>query len=377
MTDPRSHESIDEFDYKPTLMVISNGNSFHQMPCIDASPEIRTRLKIAVVIPSFRVTRHILGVLNGVPIDVDRVFVVDDCCPDHSGDFVEQHCKDPRVCVIRNPENQGVGGAVIAGYRAAMAKGCDIIVKVDGDGQMDPRLIPQFVEPIASGRADYSKGNRFFDLEHIQRMPTVRLVGNAGLSFFSKLSTGYWTIFDPTNGYTAIHARVAAHLPLHRVSCRYFFETDMLFRLGTLRAVVVDVPMHAVYGDEVSHLRVSKALGEFAAKHLRNMSKRIFYNYFLRDVSLASLCLVLGCLLLGFGTAFGLAHWFESVSSGVAATTGTVMLAALPALLGVQLLLQFMGHDIASTPTVALHSRLPPAAAFEGGGAPSSSGSGR
>ena len=358
-------------------MVDTIAHSLHRMPRTDADTAIRPPLKIAVVIPSYRVTRHILGVLKQVPADVDRVYVVDDGCPDHSGDFVEQHCTDPRVCVIRNPVNQGVGAAVIAGYRAAMAEGCDIMVKVDGDGQMDPRLIPQFVEPIASGRADYSKGNRFFDLEHIQRMPAVRLVGNAGLSFLSKLSTGYWTIFDPTNGYTAIHARVAAHLPLHRVSSRYFFETDMLFRLGTLRAVVVDVPMHAVYGDEVSHLRVSKALGEFAAKHLRNLSKRIFYNYFLRDVSVASLCLVLGCLLLGFGTVFGVVHWFESVSSGVAATTGTVMLAALPALLGVQLLLQFMGHDIASTPSVALHGRLPPVAPSESDGAPSSSGSGR
>ena len=148
----------------------------------------------------------------------------------------------------------------MTGYRVALDDGMDIMVKIDGDGQMAPELLPDFVAPILAGEADYTKGNRFFDLEQVSQMPTVRLLGNAVLSFFNKISSGYWNLFDPTNGYTAIHRDVAACLPFGRISRRYFFESDMLFRLNTLRAVVVDIPMHASYGDEVSNLRISKVV---------------------------------------------------------------------------------------------------------------------
>src|SRR5262249_39074317 len=155
-------------------------------------------------------------------------------------------------------QNQGVGGAVMSGYRAAIADGMAVVVKVDGDGQMDGSLIPYFVAPIINGEADYTKGNRFFDLEQINQMPPMRLFGNAVLSLMTKLSSGYWNLFDPTNGFTAIHVDAARHLPFDKISKRYFFETDMLFRLNTINAVVVDVPMDASYGDEVSNLKISK-----------------------------------------------------------------------------------------------------------------------
>lgn len=123
-----------------------------------------------------------------------------------SGEYVKAHCTDPRVTVVKHEKNKGVGGAVMTGYRAAIADGAKVIVKIDGDGQMDPSLLREFVMPILGGEADYTKGNRFYDLSNISRMPAMRLFGNAGLSFLAKLSTGYWNIFDPTNGYTAIHA---------------------------------------------------------------------------------------------------------------------------------------------------------------------------
>ena len=212
-------------------------------------------LKITVVIPCFKVRSHILDVLSRIGPEVSRIYVVDDCCPENSGLHVQQNCRDERVVVIRSASNQGVGGAVLTGYSAAIADGADIIVKIDGDGQMDPRLLPRMVQPILKGHADYTKGNRFYDLTHIRRMPTIRLIGNAILSFMSKLSTGYWKVLDPNNGYTAIDARLIAHLPLERISKRYFFETDMLFRLNILRAVVMDIPMDAIYADEQSNLR--------------------------------------------------------------------------------------------------------------------------
>ena len=225
---------------------------------------------VAVVIPSYRVTAHILQVIAGIGSEVQHIYVVDDACPDGSGLLVESQCTDPRVKVLRHAVNQGVGGAVLTGYAAALDDNVDIIVKVDGDGQMKPELIPYFIAPIALGQADYSKGNRFYNLTHIRQMPPMRLIGNAALSFMAKLSTGYWTLFDPTNGYTAIHAKVARRLEFKQLSKRYFFETDMLFRLNTVRAVVVDVPMDAHYGDEKSNLRISRIFGEFLLKHMRN-----------------------------------------------------------------------------------------------------------
>ena len=309
---------------------------------------------IAVVIPCYRVSARILEVLAGIGPEVANIYVIDDACPDGSGALVQARCQDPRVEVITHPANWGVGGAVISGYRRAIAEGAAIIVKLDGDGQMDPALLPSLVAPLLAGVADYSKGNRFYDLRFITRMPVVRMLGNAMLSFFNKFSTGYWDIFDPTNGYTAITAKAAALLPLDRISQRYFFESDMLFRLGTFRAVVRDIPMDARYADEVSNLRIGRVWPEFLFKHLCNFGKRIFYTYFLRDVSAASLELLAGAGLLLFGMGYGSWHWWQSVSTGQVAATGVIMLAAMPVLIGLQLLLAFLSYDIASVPRNAL-----------------------
>jgi len=320
--------------------------------------DLSVNSKIAVVIPSYKVCDHILGVINGIGPEVSAIYIVDDCCPHGSGEFVSKECNDRRVVVVRHEENQGVGGAVMTGYQAAIHDGMNVIVKVDGDGQMDPGLIPDFVAPILRGEADYTKGNRFFDIESVRAMPRFRLFGNAVLSFMTKLSAGYWNLFDPTNGFTAIHTDVARHLPYDKISRRYFFETDMLFRLNTLRAVVVDVPMEAKYGDEVSNLKISKIVGEFFAKHIRNFFKRIFYNYYLRDMSLASIELPLGIAFFGFGLFYGGYHWVYSVQAGISTPAGSVMLAALPVLMGLQLILAFLSYDIESVPRRPFHSRL-------------------
>ena len=317
-------------------------------------------LHLAVVIPCYRVREAVLGVIEQVPVQVTRIHVVDDACPEHSGRHVQEHCHDPRVVVHFNERNQGVGGAVLTGYAAALAEGADIIVKMDGDGQMDPAALPQLVGPILRGQADYTKGNRFYDLEQIGRMPRLRIVGNAMLSFLNKISSGYWDVFDPTNGYTAIHARVLARLPLRKISRRYFFETDMLFRLNIVRAVVADVPMDARYGAEISNLRISRVLFDFGFKHVRNTFKRIFYNYFLRDLSLASIELLFGSLLIAVGTAMGLWFWAQSAQTGVTASAGSVMLVALQIIVGLQLILGFLAYDIATVPKRTQYPMLAP-----------------
>lgn len=311
--------------------------------------------KICVVIPAYKVKEQIMAVINQIEGYVTRILVIDDCCPDHTGEWVKSQCTDGRVEVITHQKNLGVGGALITGYRIALQQGMDIVVKVDGDGQMDPELIADFVAPILAGDADYTKGNRFFDLDSLVEMPKFRLFGNAILSFINKISSGYWDIFDPTNGYTAIHTELLKHLPLDKISRRYFFESDMLFRLNTLRAVVVDIPMHSKYGEEISNLKINKILFEFLYKNLRNMFKRIFYNYYLRGLSIASVELPLGIIMLIFGVVFGLGEWGESVTKNLTASAGTVMLAGLPIILGVQFILAFLNYDINSVPKKAFH----------------------
>ncbi len=315
-------------------------------------------VNLAVVIPCYKVKDHVLQVIAGLGPEVKTIYAVDDGCPEGSGRFIEERCRDPRVVVLFNPENLGVGGAVVTGYKAAMTAGADVIVKVDGDGQMDPRLVPMIAWPVVSGVADYAKGNRFHSIYDVRTMPPIRLFGNAVLSFMTKASSGYWSIFDPTNGFTAVHSEALHRISLDGLAKRYFFESDLLIQLGGIRAVVRDVPMQAVYGDEKSNLRISEVVWPFLKKHVHGLARRLIYGYFLRDFSVASLQLLLGLPSVLFGLVFGVVRWVESASAGVAASTGTVMLATLPVILGVQFLLAFIGADIAREPHEPLQPYL-------------------
>ncbi|CAB4624369.1 MAG: glycosyltransferase [Actinobacteria bacterium] len=310
---------------------------------------------IAVVIPCYKASLKILDVLSEIGPEVSKIFVVDDACPENSGQIVRDKNKDPRVSIISHEENQGVGGAVITGYKAALEAGSEIIIKLDADGQMDPKLIAELIDPIICGKADYTKGNRFANLAGLEEMPGIRVLGNGALSLMSKFSSGYWNITDPTNGFTAIHKDVLKHIPLEMVSKRFFFESDMLFRLSIIRAVVWDVPMDAKYGDEKSNLSVLKAMFEFPGRHFVRFHKRLFYNYYLRDMSAASLELPIGVALGWFGFIFGVSKFAESVRTFVPATAGTVMLSAVPVILGFQLVLAFLSYDIASVPKRVKH----------------------
>ena len=323
----------------------------------DGRPSVRTD-KLGVVIPCYRVSDQVLDVIAKIGPEVERIIVVDDGCPEGSGRLVESSCRDPRVRVMYHAQNLGVGAATVSGYRLALQEGATIIVKLDGDGQMDPRLIPQLVAPLRQGLADYAKGNRFYHHTLLRQMPGLRLAGNAILSFATKLSSGYWNVMDPTNGFTAIHGACVRALPLDKLDKRFFFESDVLFRLSTIRAAVADVPMRAMYEKGGSNLRVVREALVFPAKHLGCLLKRLVYNYFLRDFNLGSVQLAFGLVLCAFGAVFGAWHWYDSVASGVTASSGTVMLASLPFILGVQFLLGFVGYDVANTPRVPVHLLL-------------------
>lgn len=302
--------------------------------------------QICVVIPAFKVKAQILEVVTSIGPEVQKIIVVDDACPQNSGEYLKSKVKDPRVEVIFQKDNLGVGGAVKIGYTRALELDAQIIVKIDGDGQMDPTRIRELIKPILNGSADYTKGNRFFDVEAVRAMPKIRIIGNLGLSFFTKLSSGYWRVFDPNNGFTAIASNQLKSIPMGKIDNRYFFESDMLFRLNLAGATVRDIPMPAIYDDEKSNLKVSRVLIEFPIKHARNLFKRIAYTYYLRDFNLASIELPLGTVLLALGLGIGGFSWVTGIKNQVETQPGTLILFSTCTLVGIQLLLSFFDFDI-------------------------------
>jgi glycosyltransferase involved in cell wall biosynthesis len=297
-------------------------------------------------------------VLNDIPDIVTDIVVVDDCCPDGTGHYVLQNNKDKRVTVLFHKKNMGVGGATVTGYKHALSVGADIIVKIDSDGQMDPKLIPRFTALINNGECDYAKGNRFYSLEYLWRMPRIRKIGNALLSFITKLSSGYWDIMDPTNGFTAVHAKVLELIPLEKLEKRFLFETDMLFRLNIVRASVRDIPMEAKYGDETSNLNIFNAIPHFLLGNVKRLAKRLFYNYLLRDFNIATVHGIAGIILTFFGVTFGAIKWYTYARVDIPAPTGTIIVSVLPIIIGTQLLLAAINYDIAQVPKKVLHKSL-------------------
>lgn len=302
--------------------------------------------QICVVIPAYKVKSQVLEVVKSIGPEVQKIIVIDDACPEKSGAHVKANIEDSRVEVIFHSINLGVGGAVKTGYKRALEIGSGIIVKIDGDGQMDTSRIEELVSAIRHGHADYTKGNRFFDVETVRAMPAIRIIGNLGLSFLTKLSSGYWRIFDPNNGFTAISRSKLSSIPLDKIDNRYFFESDMLFRLNLFGARVKDIPMPAIYENEKSNLRVKRVLIEFPIKHTRNFAKRVLYTYYLRDFNLASIELPLGSLLFILGMGIGGTSWIHGIRNQIETQPGTLILFSTCTLVGIQLLLSFFDFDI-------------------------------
>jgi glycosyltransferase involved in cell wall biosynthesis len=256
-----------------------------------------------------------------------------------------------RIIALHHEVNQGVGGATMTGMKYAVQLGADIIVKMDGDGQMDPEYLPDLMEPLLQGKADFTKGSRFTSAEVLQKMPLIRLIGNAGLSFLNRIASGYWNILDPTNGYFAIRAEIVEQLPEHRIHKRYFYESSQLIELGILRAVIQDVPMRTIYGDEVSNLSVRKTLLEFPPKLFIGFCRRIWMTKILLTTSPDIILGIFGTLLMLFGIIFGSYKWiFGSIIEGQIATAGAVMFAGLPCIMGLQMILSALLIDVQSVP---------------------------
>lgn len=306
---------------------------------------------IAVVIPCYNESRHIAQVIADLPNWIRHIIVVDDCSRDNSADIVAQVAsRDRRVVLVRHERNSGVGGAMVSGFRRAIELDAQVVVKMDGDGQMSPDDLPRLVEPLLRGQADFTKGNRFHDFAALARMPALRRAGNMGLSFLTKAAVGYWNCFDPCNGYVAIRGEVLAAMQLDKLHKSFFFETSLLANLYLLGAVVKDVAMPARYGDEVSHLSITRVLLEFPPKLLRCFVKRIILRNFVYEFSMESVYLLTGLPLLMLGITYGAYMWSVFWNSGTGAPTGTVVIPAMLIILGFQLLLSAVQEDLRAVP---------------------------
>jgi len=313
---------------------------------------------VAAVVPAYREEKMIAQVIETMPAFVDHIVIVDDCSPDSTSEVVRA-IADPRVTLIRHEENQGVGGAIITAHKAAMELGADVNVVMAGDAQMDPAYLPALLDKVTDDGYGFAKANRFYAPESFEGMPGHRVFGNIVLSFLTKLASGYWNLFDPQNGYTAVRTEVLRRVPLDRVARRYSFENDLLIHLNVLQVPAVDVPIPAVYGDEVSSIKLRRVVPELLKRLTVGFWSRIWYRYVLWSFSPVALLLFVGLALLVLGVAITIWLFFATFGTAIA-TAGTVMLAALPLMIGTQMLISALQLDIQATPSTPTYPSFTP-----------------
>ncbi len=301
-------------------------------------------LRVAVIVPAHNEERLVARVVTTSPDLVDHIIVVDD----FSSDATSQAARDtgdPRLEVHRLPENRGVGGAIVFGHKRALELGADVCVVMAGDAQMDPAYLPSLLDPIADGVAGFTKANRFYGEGSFAGMPRLRIVGNIALSFLTKAASGYWGLFDPQNGYTAIHRSALERLQLDRLAQRYEFENDLLIRLNVLRVPARDVPVPAVYGDEISGMRLSKVAPRLLVMLWRGFWHRMWWKYVLQSFSAVALMFFSGIALMLVGLGFGIFVVVNTLGPPEA-SPGTVLLAVAPMLSGLHFMISALQLDI-------------------------------
>lgn len=304
--------------------------------------------RVAVVVPAYREERHVGEVIRNAPGLVDHIIVVDDASPDATSEAARA-VADPRVEVIRHEQNTGVGGAILTGHARAIELGADVAVVMAGDNQMDPAYLPTLLDPIVERGYGFTKANRFFSTTSFKGMPRHRVFGNVVLTFLTKVASGYWHLVDPQNGYTAVRTDVLRRLPLDKVAKRYEFENDLLIWLNILDVRALDVPVPAVYRDEVSSIRLGSVILRLLRLLFVGFWRRVWLKYVLWSFSPIALLLFTGSALVAFGILVGL--WTLAHTLGPqTASAGTVLLAVTPFLVGTQMLIQALVLDIQATP---------------------------
>ena len=300
----------------------------------------------AAIVPCYRSSQTVTNVIEQCLKYVDLIVCVDDNCPEMTGNIIEELFIDnPKVILIRHKRNLGVGGAIKTGVQYLKNLDVEIFVKIDSDAQMDPSQIPNLILPIREGKALVCKGNRFRNAEIIKLMPLTRLIGNAGLSFITKLSTGYWELFDPTNGFIALSRKAISRIEINKTDNRYFFETDLLLRCSLSNIKIQEVPMKAIYQGEVSSLKPHVEFFRFSFKHFLIFIKRVGYQYFLLEINPGSLELCGGVFCGGIAFLIGLRSIIMGWQTGLETPAGTQTLFLAMLIISLQLTLGFIYYD--------------------------------
>ncbi len=302
--------------------------------------------KIGCTIPCYKGGQITINLIKELHCYVDLIVLVDDGCPFKTGNLAKDYFKDSdKLHVIHNEFNKGLGFSVKRGFKFLIQKGCEVIVKIDADGQMKPELIPFLIKPIFANKSDAVKGNRFTSIDNIISMPKIRIARNLILTFLNKLSTGYWELSDPTNGFLAFNRISLEKVRLDKLDDKYFFESDLLFQCSLANIFFEQLPMKSVYGGEISSLNPLKQIIIFSKQHIVNFFKRIIYHYFVLDFNAGSLEII-GFLFFSFSTLITFFKiYFRGLSNNEFATPGEANLISILFLVSIQLLLGILYFD--------------------------------
>ena len=302
---------------------------------------------VAVVVPCYKVEEQIEKVVAEIPDYIASIILVNDASPDNTGEILNQLAREnSKITVLHHSENQGVGGAMITGFQEAMKQNCEVVIKIDGDGQMDISYFGKMLNAIFEEKYNFAKGNRFFDRKMLRKMPAIRRIGNIGMGFLIKMASGYWNVFDPTNGFFCIHTSLLKRIDFERLSKRFFFESSLLIELYYNGGRIKDISMPAIYAEEKSNLSIWKTFFTFPPKLFKSFLRRVWLRYFIYDFNIGSLYILFGTPLFFFGLIFGMIKWIHYAGLQVASPTGTIMIAVISLVLGFQMILAAIQYDI-------------------------------
>ena len=302
---------------------------------------------IAVIVPAYNEEKLIGKVLETTPSFIDHIVVVDDASSDRTGEVVKAHQEeDSRVIYLRHPRNEGVGGAIVTGYKWARDNEVAISVVMAGDAQMDPEDLPKLLDPVVDGQVDYSKGNRLFTGKAWKVIPKTRYLGNGILSFLTKIASGYWHVADSQSGYGAVNLEVLKAIDLDSVYKRYGMPNDFLVRLNVYQFRVRDVPVSPIYGiGERSGIRIYRVVFTLSLLLLKLFLWRLKEKYVIRDFHPLVLFYLLGFILTPIGVVFGCYLLIFRLFVGTVAAT-SALFAAFFAISGLQSLFFAMWFDM-------------------------------
>ena len=302
---------------------------------------------IAVIVPAYNEEKLIGKVLRSVPAFVDHIIVIDDASQDRTGEMVKEHQKeDSRIVYSRLKKNEGVGGGIVTGYKWAREHEIDVSVVMAGDAQMDPDDLPQLLDPLVEGEAEYAKGNRLFTGKAWRIIPKTRYFGNAILSFLTKIASGYWHVADSQSGYAAISLRALKTLDLDGIYKRYGMPNDLLVKLNVYQFRVRDIPVNPIYGvGERSHMKIYKIVFTLSFLLVKLFLWRVKEKYVIRDFHPLVLFYLLGFFLTPIGFVFGGYLLVYRIFVGTVAPT-SALFAAFFAISGLQSLFFAMWFDM-------------------------------